>query len=283
MTNTVCFFSFGYSHLFYHNLIKLKSFNEKFKNPKIIFIVPNRTHKSFYERRNYRVYYLSDINYKEDISFIKSDNKSIATQKKSIINLKSIYQENLYFKMDLFINNIFIENKVSHIIFSQAIEGLAGVLICENAKKLGINCYVPHSTRFLNTTFFSKNQYEKLELNNIELSSKSIEKAKILINQIRLNEKTQTYIIEKNKKNFFLYRVLKYLIRITIFEKIDFPRLFVSIENNLSLIYQIKYNFRGVFFKKYITIKEMNELPEKFIFFPLQYTPESSINIPNPY
>ena len=56
-----CFYAFGYSHLFFEKLIANPGFNKKYKNPNFLFISPNRTHKSFYYKLIYKVFYLSDI------------------------------------------------------------------------------------------------------------------------------------------------------------------------------------------------------------------------------
>ena len=56
------------------------------KNIKIqIFCLsPNRTHKSFYDKLNYKVFYLSDIKTSSKDEFKYCVNKEIATQKNQL-------------------------------------------------------------------------------------------------------------------------------------------------------------------------------------------------------
>ena len=281
--NIVCFFSFGYSHIFYEKLIQNKAFNDLMDSPNIIFIAPNRTHKSFFEKNNFEVFYLNDKILNKENNFIRSNNYFISAQKKSIINLSARKQENIYYEMDEFIHSVFSTKGVTHLIFSQPIEGLAGILLSENAKKLNIECFVPHSCRFLNNSFFNENQFEEISLKTKEISKQSKQRAKEIIESIRLKKQIQKYPYKSIIRTSFIIRVYKYLKKIILFEKIDLPRLKVSIENNFSLLFRAKYYFKEISSKKYFDIKSLNQIHEKIIFYPLQYTPESSINIPNSF
>lgn len=269
--------------MFYHELSKLKSFEKKFNSPNFLFIAPNRTHQEFFEEKSYKVYYLSDIKYQECTEFKYSRNDVIDTQKKSIINLRSVYQENIYNKMDVLVSDILKINKVSYVIFSQAIEGLAGIIISSNAEKLGIKCFVPHSTRFFGTSFFSNNQFENLKFENLNLNETSVLKAKELVRNIRSKKKIHSYYSKQRKPKNIVKRLMNSVRRIILYEELDYPRLLVSLENNFSFIFRIKYFLKSIRVNKLIDIKSLDQLPKKFIFFPLQYTPESSINIPNPF
>ncbi|MDB2329281.1 hypothetical protein [Candidatus Arcticimaribacter forsetii] len=281
--NTVCFFSFGYSHPFYERLIQNQEFNDLLESPNFIFIAPNRTHQSFFDKNKFETFYLSDSITKLKNKFTKSNNLSIGTQKKSIINLPAWKQESIYFQMNQFIHSTLSSKKVTHLILSQPIEGLAGILLAENARKLNIKRFVPHSCRFLNHSFFSENQYEEITFYKKEASTKSKLKANQIIEDIRISKKVQKYPYKSLIKQPLIIRVFAYVKRIILFEKIDIPRLKVSLENNLSFLYKFKYFIKRLRSKKYFDIKSMDQLPDKFIFFPLQYTPESSINIPNPF
>lgn len=48
--NIVCFFSFGYSHIFFEKLIHNQGFNDLMDSPNFIFFAPNRTHESFLKK-----------------------------------------------------------------------------------------------------------------------------------------------------------------------------------------------------------------------------------------
>lgn len=278
-----CFYAFGYSHLFFEKLIANPGFNKKYNNPNFLFLTPNRTHKNFYDKLNYKVFYLSDIKTSSKNEFKYCVNKEIATQKKSIINLNSKSQEQIYYEADVLINKILLINKITHVIFSQAIEGLYGILLANNAKELKIKCFVPHSTRFIGTSFFSNNQYENLEIKNQSVISDDFKKSKKIIENIRTSQEIQRYPTKSKIKKPLFNRLYNFLKKVTTEKKIDLPRLFVSIENNLSQFYLLFYKSRWIISKRFIQIRSYNQLPKKFIFYPLQYTPESSINIPNPY
>lgn len=281
--NIVCFFSFGYSHLFYDKLINNQGFNDLLDSPEYIFIAPTRTHESFFDKNNFETFYLSDATAKVKNKFVSSNNHSIATQKKSIIDLPSKKQESIYFELNEFIRSILSLKKVTHVIFSQAIEGLAGILLSENAQKLNLKCFVPHSCRFLENSFFSKNQYEELVFVKKKASAESKIKAKQIVNGIRTNKSRQKYPNKSIIKTPFLMRFFRYMKRKVLFEKMDIPRLKVSIENNLSFLYKFKYHINRIKSNRYFDIKSLNQIHQKIIFFPLQYSPESSINIPNPF
>lgn len=275
-----CFFLFGYSHLFYKKLIDQDFFSKKFKVKNIFFIAPNRTHQLFYEKNNFAVTYLTDLS-------IESSNYNVnclelASQKKSIINYKSSKQEDLYMTWNLFYSQFLQLKKIDVVIFNQAIEGLAGILLAKNAKKLDIQCFVPHMCRFIKKSFFSINQYENLELRKSK-PEKALPITIKTIDQIREN-KFMGYEYVHIKKIFFLKRYFLFIKKI-FFQKnsFDLPRIKVSIENNLSYLYKIKYEINKLKSKKYFNLSSIKGLNQKYIFYPLQYTPESSINIPNAY
>lgn len=282
-SNKVCFFSFGYSHVFYERLIHNKNFNKLFEQPNIIFIAPTRTYQSFFQKKNYTAYYLSDSISNLDTTFKTSDNYAIASQKKSIINLKSWQQESIYHNMNNYIHGTLKKEKITHLIFSQPIEGLAGILLTQNAQQLNIKSFVPHSCRFLNHSFFSKNQHEEITFLTKNINSKTRAKALKLINHIRKNKQVQRYPYKSVIRSSFIKRLANYLNRIIFYEKIDFPRLKISLENNFSIPFKVKYFISRIKTRKYFTLEKIDQLPDRFIFFPLQYTPESSINIPNPF
>ena len=281
MNNTICFFSFGYSHLFFNELIRSRAFTDLFVNPQIIFIAPNRTHKFFFEKNNYKVFYLNDIDLSISKKFIRSDNESISTQKKSIINLSSKKQEQIYFELECFTLKIFEEEKVNYLIYSQGIEGLQGIILAKNAKNLGIHTFVPHACRFLNKSFFSKDQYENLKL-IYNYNTSDLLFAENLIRSFETNKKENVITKVGFKHKSFLIRFYNYLSRVIKHERFDLPRLKVSIENNLGFFYEIIYSHNRFVSSRYFK-KNIDNIHHKVIFYPLQYSPESSINIPNPY
>ncbi len=276
----ICFFLFGQSHFFYEKLINSRTFQKTFNVKEVFFISPNRTHQDFYKEKNFTVTYLSDIS-SIKLNF-KVNNLEIASQKKSVINLESSKQENLYTAWDLFYYEFLKNKNIKTLIFSQAIEGLSGILLAKNAAKLNIDCFVPHVCRFISRSFFSINQYE-----NLNLRSKSFDKplpSTLKIIELIREQNFLGYKYSPIKKKFFLIRYLKFLRRILIYrENIDIPRIKVSIENNISYLFKIKYEINKLKTKKYFNLHSIKNLTQKYIFYPLQYTPESSINIPNAY
>ena len=281
MNNTICFFSFGNSHVFFDELIKNRAFINLFQNPKIIFIAPNRTHKIFFEKNSFKVFYLNDIDLSISKKFVKSDNESISTQKKSIINLSAKKQEQIYFELECFSLKIFEEEKVNYLIYSQAIEGLHGIILAKNAKNLGIHTFVPHACRFLNKSFFSSDQYENLNL-ICDYNTLDFLFAENLIKNLSVNKKENVLTKTEFKHKPFLIRLYYYFLRLIKHERFDLPRLKVSIENNLGFLYEIFYSYNRFVSLRYFQ-KNIENIHQKIIFYPLQYSPESSINIPNSY
>lgn len=281
--NKICFFSFGYSHIFYQRLVKLDQFKKKFSNPEYVFISPNRTHQDFYTKNGHKVLYISDLKISKNDPFIKSNNFEISSQKISIINLNFKEQENIYNTWYNTIENFLKTEKVSFVIFSQQIEGLLGILISKVANHLNIKCFVPHSTRFLGTSYFSKDQFEDINYNTLKISSESIKKANFIINKIREEKTPTSYPSRSTIKKPFFRRIINYIIRKLKHEKFDLPRFIVSFRNNFNFFVELFYKLKYSYQKRYIAIKNQSDLPNKFIFFPLQTIPESSINIPNPF
>src|SRR5690606_15063995 len=53
--------------------------------------------------------------------------------------------------------------------------------------------------------------------------------------------------------------------------------------NNIPLLAKAIWDTRGIINRRIFDIKSSESLPPRFAFYPLQYSPESSINTPAPY
>lgn len=63
----------------------------------------------------------------------------------------------------------------------------------------------------------------------------------------------------------------------------DYESIRISLMRNFGLIRNIVRGFRKRRNERQYDIGHVGSLPARFIYFPLQYTPESSINVPEPY
>ena len=161
------------------------------------------------------------------------------------------------------------------------------------AKELGIITIVPTYTRCLGGSFFSDDITEtlpKYASENLLLCDQA-EKFLREFSENNISAMSYPSVLENKrgdvddvfKRNFFR-RVLDYgqqLFSEKSYQSLDGIRY--RILNNLPLIRDLIWNIRTYYNKDIYDYRYTEDLPEKFIYYPLQYSPESSINTPAPY
>lgn len=187
----------------------------------------------------------------------------------------------------------FLTNDKPYAIIFPALESVDGVILSGLCRELDIIPMIYTHTRCLEKSFWALNQNEKLP-SNIYVTEELLEEAKGFLHRYRSeNISANSYFpqysgvdaelitIEVPK---FTNRIWNYMSRII---KDPNQRTILSLKvstlNNLPLIRDTIWRIRKENNKKYFQLSSINELPERFIFYPLQYSPESSINVPAPY
>ena len=187
-----------------------------------------------------------------------------------------------------------IDRGATHILMS-GIETPDAKIAVAAAQELGLGIIAPVDLRNLTGTFFSKNAYETPP--NYALANPTLRvQAAQFVNEFRqsaaparaLPADFECAADDHTVLPDYLPPLWKRLAGFvgTVAERpdiFDHDLVRVSVMNNFDLL---RTTIRGVRARRnapQYDIADVNELPERFIFYPLQYTPESSINVPAPY
>jgi hypothetical protein len=189
------------------------------------------------------------------------------------------------------IKRFMVENRPDYLLFAQPPEGMDGMILAGVAKECGVKLAVPHHTRNIGRTFFSDNAQEVLpqEIHHSPCSGKW---ARTFLSDFRARHINPAP--KKNDQNDEIYphafpsrkdRTIGFFKRlISEPENREIGMLRVSLLNSWFPIFRNIYRgMRKNINKQIYNCGSTKDLPQKFIFYPLQYTPESSINVPAPY
>lgn len=282
----ICFYLYGADHLFCDVLENSKVFNDKFKSAQFYYIADNRTHKDAYEKRGYNVLYLSDINKNNFSKYPPSNNLFISMKRYNLIDKPAYQQENIFNLIQDSIKKYLVNKEIDLLIFPKQIESMEATLVLDIAKNLGIMCASPHGTRLEHRAYFNNSEQKTFPILRNKISTKSKINAQNLLTYFYKNNKLP-YSFSRTKKfatkNLFL-RVLGRLNRIFIhkedFEYQDFRNSFFA---NLPYLKNISKKVKKARLSYFFDINNLEDLPSKFIYFPLQVYPEASIHIPSPF
>lgn len=250
-----------------------------------------------------KVYYLFDYYYLYknnvlDSSYDILDNYNgnifldIECDKKTIKHKDSYKQEDNAVYTYLAYKKVLEIEKPEYIIFPH-IESHEGKILFSLAKELGICPLVVTHSRMLGGSFFSKEVTEDIPKYS-HIDDNNRKKAREILDDF-LNHDRLAYSypieLEKCKGN------VDAVFRRNVFERIwlyfqqtkkewinqSFDGVRYRILNNLPMIRNFIWKSRTVFNSRYCHYKKIEDLPKNFIYYPLQYSPESSINTPAPF
>lgn len=290
---------FGTYAIFFYEVIRLSIKNKDGIQWSII--LPTAHYKKNFEELigKENVYYLHDeqmCSEKIDIAFLKNYcgniYRDIESDKKTIKNKKAYEQEKNAFFTYLSYKKFLRLSGAENIIFPH-IESHEGMILHSLAKELGLTTIVPTHTRCLGESFFSDEITEDLPIYaSVDISLKN--KAEEFLKEFNINNisamsypgslENQKGNVDKIFKRNFFRRVLDYSIQLfseRSYQSWDGVRY--RLLNNLPFIRDFIWNLRKNYNSNVYDCKSINDLPEKFIYYPLQYSPESSINTPAPY
>ena len=178
----------------------------------------------------------------------------------------------------------------THALVSQ-VEGFDGKLFIACARELGVELVVPTHCRNLGGIFFSPDDRESFPAYADQSSASAQDKAAQFLAQFRVSPTPSTNqylskddpILPDYKRRFFS-RVWFAVRRVVNgVEPFEWDNLRASVLNNLPLLRDSIWNVRKAWNRRYCDFRSLDDLPSKYVFYPLQYSPESSINTPAPY
>jgi hypothetical protein len=179
----------------------------------------------------------------------------------------------------------------THLLISQ-IEGFEGKMLTGLGRELGLEVMVPVNGRNLGGTFFASDAYETLPAHRAATPA-LMERARAFVMQFRERPTSAAGRPDDPAADgpvlsdfrpplaartaAFIRRALR---RPDLF---DHEHLRTSVLNNLPFFRDRMWAFHRWRASRIFDIASPDALPERFIYYPLQYTPESSINTPAPY
>ena len=237
--------------------------------------------------------YMSDENFTYDLdSYCGSLYRDILTDKHAYFTKLSSYQMKNVSVIYKIWKEYLINNDIDYIIFPD-IEFVEGMILLALCKELNIKVLYYVNARSIGGSFFAKNineEYYKSTATNNDGASDFISKIK------NSNKKAYEVTLEFNQAEYD-HKISKYgrtsLEKLISFLKNKFIYEKHYLKEDMSFTVRFRMRFLGLLnkyrrsrkyiYEKYVTVKTIEMLPKKFIYFPLQVTPESSINNLEPY
>lgn len=178
----------------------------------------------------------------------------------------------------------------THALVSQ-VEGFDGKVFIAAAREYGAEIVVPTSCRNLGGTFFSPDDVESLPVYANGSDENDKESAWAFIENFRHAPKPARWSPDVSGDEVLDAFVPPLPVRamgaarrwLTTSGGFQWDYLRASFLNNLPFLRDRIWAARRRSNERHCDIWSLEELPRKFIFYPLQYTPESSINTPAPY
>lgn len=179
----------------------------------------------------------------------------------------------------------------THLLISQ-IEGFEGKMLTGLGQELGLVVMVPVNGRNLGGTFFASDAYETLPAHRAATPALT-ERARGFVARFRErptsaagrpdDPATDGPVLSTFRPPFAV-RTARFIRR-----AVERPDLFdrehlrTSVLNNLPFFRNRMWALHRWRAARIFDIASPDQLPERFVYYPLQYTPESSINTPAPY
>lgn len=178
----------------------------------------------------------------------------------------------------------------THALVSQ-VEGFDGKVFITAAREHGAEVVVPTSCRNLGGIFFSPDDVESMPIYASGSGTGDRELAQAFIENFRHAPKPARWNPDVSGDELLDAFVPPLPVRalaaarrwLTVSGGFQWDYLRASFLNNLPFLRDGIWAARRRANERHCDIRSLEELPGKFIFYPLQYTPESSINTPAPY
>lgn len=178
----------------------------------------------------------------------------------------------------------------THALVSQ-VEGFDGKVFIAAAREYGAEVVVPTSCRNLGGTFFSPDDVESLPVYANASEERDRVSAQAFIENFRHAPKPARWSPDVSGDEVLDAFVPPLPVRAVAAARrwlatpggFQWDYLRASFLNNLPFLRDRIWAARRRANERHCDIRSLEALPRKFIFYPLQYTPESSINTPAPY
>lgn len=182
--------------------------------------------------------------------------------------------------------------KPTHLLMAH-VETFDGKVLIGLAKELNISVLVPVDLRNIGGTFFSADASEALP--SFKIANENFTpSARKYLDEFRFKPKRavgeSVFALSDDDQFLPLYKKPLMLRALGFIKRtIKNPRLFepallrISLKYAFPSIREAIRKVRGSRNKQQYDVAALEELPEKFVYYPLQTTPESSINTPAPY
>jgi len=219
---------------------------------------------------------------------------AIESQKVNMKHRKSEYQTEKAILTYRIVKKFIVDSEPEIILFIQPPEDMESCIIAGIARELEIPIAVPHHTRHLGLSFFTNNELEVLPEGSSNSSVSNSDLARNFLCNFREGLTSPSSIAWDHAVglNYLDYRNSPRLRRLVqgierfCHERgsVEWNTILIGLRNNWMPWYRdIVRSIRISRNKQIYNCKTVEDLPDKFIFYPIQYTPESSINIPSPY
>ena len=217
--------------------------------------------------------------------------KDIETEKISLKHKKSKKQLQIAVNTYVLLRDYVKAQQPDFILYVQPPEGMNGLILANISTEFGIPLVVPHHTRSIGLSFFSGSPQEVLPDYGAP-DTKDYECAEKFLKRFRdMHIDPVGYQKESVDDDFIAYsspsrfqRAINYLKRLRSESgSNEIGALQVSLLNVFPFYRDFYRGLRGKKNSQLYNCESLINLPDKFIFYPLQYSPESSINVPAPY
>lgn len=172
-----------------------------------------------------------------------------------------------------------------------AVEGFEAKSFIRSARELGIPVVVPTSCRHLGGFFLAGDDLETLAAPGSPPTSVHFELARDFMHSFRSSPTGADRIIEFEGDPLLPHETPALPARIQragerlLKSRSEFDRDYfrAALLNNLPVIRDGIWGVRASWAQTNHDVSALSDLPQKFVYFPLQYSPESSINTPAPF
>jgi hypothetical protein len=216
--------------------------------------------------------------------------KDLGADKRTFKNLRSSAQVNRAVNMYAQVKTFAKKFKPTQALVSQ-VEGFDGKVFIAVAKELCAQVVVPTSCRNIGGIYFSPDDLETLPSYADATDPIARAAAQQFMTEFRNEPKAARWLqdlanetelsgFEKGLAHRAVAQLRRWFSAPSLFQWDDFR---ASCLNNLPLIRNLIWRIRKKINSRVYDIDKIDNLPGKFLYYPLQYSPESSINTPAPY
>lgn len=192
-------------------------------------------------------------------------------------------------RMSHSLNEFLSRTRPSVLLYPQPVETPLGMILYREAQKLGIRVCIPYHLRFCNRSYFSGDVRE-VPSKMPRLQGDWLSQAK-LVRESFMNGTLQPKYLERSASGNVLSewsrsKRLRFFVRnlASSREVRRISALRVSLFSTwFPLVWKLIQKARGAVNSRICDFEDLDLNEMKYVFFPLQYTPESSINVPEPF